>query len=92
MTDDSELQQAHLRIDALHRRIEHLETHLRHLHEHVGLGRLPQHPAPLDHEIEAVKQLLAAGREEEAVRLHRDITGQGLKETREALQSLPGGF
>lgn len=92
VTDDSDLQHTHLRIDALHRRIEHLETHLRRLHEHVGLGRLPQHPAPLDHEVEAVKQLLAAGREEEALRLHRDITGQGLKESREALQSLAGGF
>jgi hypothetical protein len=92
VTDDSDLHHAHLRIDALHRRIEHLETHLRRLHEHVGLGRLPQHPAPLDHEVEAVRQLLAAGREEEALRLHRDITGQGLKESREALQSLSGGF
>jgi hypothetical protein len=66
VTDDSDLYHAHLRIDALQRRIEHLESHLRRLHEHVGLGRLPQHPAPLDHEVEAVKQLLAAGREEGA--------------------------
>jgi hypothetical protein len=53
---------------------------------------LPQHPAPLDHEVEAVRQLIAAGREEEALRLHRDITGHGLKESREAVQGLPGGF
>lgn len=92
VTDAADLHNAHLRIDALQRRIEHLESHLGRLHEHVGLGRLPQHPAPLDHEVEAVRQLIAAGRKEEALRLHRDITGQGLKESREALESLPGGF
>ena len=46
VTDDSDLQHAHLRIHAVHRRVEHLETHLRRLHEHVGLGRLPQHRLP----------------------------------------------
>ena len=83
---------AHLRIDALHRRIQQLEEHVRRLHEHAGLGPLPDRPAPLDHELEAVRGLLSSGREQEALQLHRDITGQGEEESREALRSLSAGF
>jgi hypothetical protein len=83
---------AHARIDALVRRIQHLEDHVRHLHEHVGLGPLPASPAPLDHELQAVRGLLAEGREDEALRLHRDLTGLGEEESREALKSLTAGF
>jgi hypothetical protein len=83
---------AHLRIDALHRRIEHLESHIQRLHEHVGLAFSPDRPTPLDHEVAAVRQLLAEGRENEALRLHRDITGQGETEAREALASLTAGL
>lgn len=82
----------HVRIDALHRRIEYLEDHLRRLQEHVGLGPLPERPAPLDHEIDLVRRLLAEGREEEALRLHLDLTGQGITESREALKSLSAGL
>ena len=64
----------------------------RRLHEHVGLGPLPDRPAPLDHELEAVRGLLSSGREHEALQLHRDITGQGEEESREALRSLSAGF
>ena len=83
---------AHARIDALHRRIQQLEDHVRHLHEHVGLGPLPERPAPLDHELEPVRKLLSQGREEEALQLHRDLTGQAEEESREALSSLRAGF
>jgi hypothetical protein len=83
---------AHLRIDALHRRIQQLEDHVRRLHEHAGLGPLPDRPTPLDHELEAVRGLLSSGREREALQLHRDITGQGEEESREALRSLSAGF
>jgi hypothetical protein len=83
---------AHLRIDALHRRLQQLEDHVRRMHEHVGLGPLPDRPAPLDHELKAVRGLLASGREQEALQLHRDITGQGEEESREALRSLSAGF
>ena len=83
---------AHLRIDALHRRLQQLEDHVRRMHEHVGLGPLPDRPAPLDHELEAVRGLLASGREQEALQLHRDITGQGEEESREALRSISAGF
>ena len=65
---------------------------MRRLHEHVGLGPLPERPAPLDHEIETVRKLLSEGREDEAMRLHRDLTGQGEEESREALKSLSAGF
>lgn len=82
----------HLRIDALHRRIEHLEEHLRRLHEHVGLGPLPERPAPTAGEVETVKQLLREGKEEEALRLHRDLTGQGREEAHAAMESLRAGF
>jgi hypothetical protein len=92
VSEDPRPDHAHLRIDALHRRIEELESQLGRVYEHVGLGRLPEHGAPLDHEVEAVRQLLAAGREEEALQLHRDVTGQGLEESRAALRSLAGGF
>ena len=81
----------HLRIDALHRRIQHLEEHLARLHEHVGLGPLPERPAPTAGEVEAVKRLLAEGQEHEAERLHRDLTGQGREEARAALESLKAG-
>ena len=81
----------HLRIDALHERIKHLEEHLRRIHEHVGLGPLPQRPTQLDHEYEPVRRLLAEGREEEALQLHRDLTGQGEGEAREALKSIQAG-
>jgi hypothetical protein len=83
---------AHLRIDALHRRLQHLEDHIERMHEHLGLGPVPERPAPMDHEIDAVRGLLAEGREEEALRLHRDLTGQGREESREALRSLAGGL
>ena len=83
---------AQLRIDALHRRLAQLEDHVRRLHEHVGLGPVPERPAPLDHEVGAVRGLLAEGREEEALRLHSDLTGQGLEESRDALRSLTAGF
>jgi hypothetical protein len=83
---------AHLRIDALNRRIEHLEGHIRRLHEHVGLAMVADRPSPLAHEVEAVQELLADGREDEALRLHRDITGLGEEESREALESLRAGF
>ena len=83
---------AHLRIDALHRRLQQLEDHVRRLHEHVGLGPLPERPAPLEHELQTVRTLLSQGREEEAVRLHRDLTGQGEEESREALRSLSAGL
>jgi len=82
----------HVGIDALHRRVQHLEDQLRRVHEHVGLGPLPERPAPLDHEVDLVRQLLAEGREEEAPRLHRDLTGQGMDESREALKSLVAGL
>ena len=82
----------HARIDALHRRVQHLEEHLQRLHEHIGLGPLPERPAPLDHEVGIVRQLLAEGREEEALRLHRDLTGQGTEESRETLRSLSAGL
>lgn len=72
--------------------MQHLEDHLRRLHEHVGLGPLPERPAPLDHEIHAVRRLLSEGREEEALQLHRDLTGQGEEESREALSSLAAGL
>jgi Arc/MetJ family transcription regulator len=46
----------------------------------------------MDHEIDAVRGLLTEGREEEALRLHRDLTGQGREESREALRSLAAGL
>jgi hypothetical protein len=82
---------AHLRIDALHRRIEHLEEHLRRLHEHVGLGPLPERPAPTEGEVATIKRLLQDGQEAEAERLHRVLTGQGREEARAALESLRAG-
>ena len=88
MSDDH----AHLRIDALHRRIQHLEEHLRRIHEHVGLGPMPERPSPSNHETEGVQRLLSEGKEEEALQLHRDLTGQGLEEARAALEQLRGGF
>lgn len=83
---------AHARIDALHRRIGHLEDRVRRVHEHVGLGPMPERPAPLDHELEPVRRLLSQGREAEAVQLHRDLTGQAEEQSREALRSLTAGL
>ena len=82
----------HLRLQALHRRVQHLEDDLRRLHEHVGLGRVPDRSAATDQEIAAVRQLLAAGREEEALQLHRDLTGQGTDETEKVFESLRAGL
>ena len=82
----------HLRLQALHRPVEQLEDDLRRLHEHVGLGRVPDRSAATDQEIAAVRQLLAEGREEEALRLHRDLTGQGTDETQKVLESLRAGL
>ena len=83
---------AHARIDALHKRIHELEDLVRRLHEHVGLGPMPERPAPLDHELEPIRGLLQQGREQEALQLHRDLTGQAEEESREALRSLGAGF
>ncbi|MBI5103731.1 MAG: hypothetical protein HZB46_01845 [Solirubrobacterales bacterium] len=85
-------EEAHLRIDALHRRIQHLEDHLRQIHEHVGMGPMPERPAPAVEETEGVRRLLAEGKEQEALRLHRDLTGQGNEEARAALEQLRGSF
>ena len=88
MADDH----AHLRIDALRRRIDHLEQQLAHVHVHLGLGPVPERPTPEDHEVSAVRSLLAAGQENEALQLHRDLTGQGDVEARETLESLRAGL
>ena len=58
----------------------------------VGLGRVPDRSSATDQEIAAMRQLLAEGREEEALRLHRDLTGQGTDETQKVLESLRAGL
>lgn len=82
----------HLRIDALRRRVQHLERELARVHEHLGLAPPPERPTPSDHEVDAVRDLLAEGRETEALRLHRDLTGQGDDEARDALESIRAGM
>lgn len=83
---------AHLRLQALHRRVQHLEDELGRLHEHIGLDRLQERSAPTDQEVEAVRRLLAEGQEQEALRLHRDLTGQGTDEAQQTLESLRAGL
>jgi hypothetical protein len=81
-----------LRLDALHRRLRQLEEHIARMHQQLGLGDVPERPAPLGHEVAAVAELLSEGREEEALRLHRDLTGQGDLESRQALESIRAGL
>lgn len=81
-----------MRITALRNRIQQLEEHLARIHEHVGLGPLPERPAPGDHEVATVERLLDEGREEEALELHRDLTGQGTMEVTRVFESERAGL
>jgi hypothetical protein len=80
-----------LHLQALRHRVHQLEQELARIREHIGLA-LPDRPSPAEHEVQAVRDLLAAGEEEEALRLHRSLTGQGDAESRETLESLRAGF
>ena len=48
-------------------------------------------PDIADHE-EQVKHLLREGKEQEALQLHRDLTGMGVEEAEEMLASLRAGL
>ena len=87
MADDT----TELHLQALRHRVHRLEQDLARLREHVGLA-LPDRPTPAEHEVQAVRSLLAAGEEEEALRLHRSLTGQGDEESRDVLESMRAGL
>jgi len=80
-----------LHLEALRHRVHQLEQELARMREHIGLA-LPDRPAPEEHEVQAVRNLLAAGEEEEALRLHRSLTGQGDLESRDVLESMRAGL
>jgi hypothetical protein len=82
----------HLRIAGLRNRIQHLEQHLARIHEHVGLGPLPERPAPGQNEVATVRRLLAEGKEQEALELHQDLTGQGTLENFDVFYSERAGL
>ena len=82
----------HLRLDALQRRLRHIEQTLEHMHDRLGLGPMPARPAPGDDEVEGVRRLLSEGREQEALRLHLDLTGQGVEEVQDVFESLRAGL
>ena len=90
MTDSDDT--VHLRLDALHRRLRYIEQTLEQLHARLGLGPMPERPAPGDDETEGVRRLLSEGREQEALRLHLDLTGQGVEEVQDVFESLRAGL
>jgi hypothetical protein len=53
---------------------------------------MPERPAPGDDEVAGVRRLLSEGREQEALRLHLDLTGQGVDEVQDVFESLRAGL
>ena len=72
----------------LRERIRVLEAQTAHLYAHLGLDPGPfATPPPGDQLDPEVVQLLTSGRKINAIKLHRERTGVGLKEAHDAIEA-----
>jgi len=72
----------------LRERIRVLEAQTAHLYEHLGLDPGPfAAPPPGDQLDPEVVQLLTSGKKINAIKLHRERTGVGLKEAHDAVEA-----
>jgi large subunit ribosomal protein L7/L12 len=78
--DDAELTR-------LRERLRVLEAQVAHLYEHLGVDPGPfAAPPPADQLDPEVVQLLTSGKKINAIKLHREKTGLGLKEALDAIE------
>ncbi|KOU62240.1 hypothetical protein ADK55_08800 [Streptomyces sp. WM4235] len=71
-----------LRMKALERRADGLERRLGLVLDHFGI----EEPEPVG--LDEVRALVRAGRQVEAIRVHRRVTGSGLLEAKQAVEAL----
>jgi large subunit ribosomal protein L7/L12 len=74
-------------MDDLHDRLRKLETQVSHLYRHLGLDpadAVPQAGGGLDQD---VVQLINSGNKIQAIKVHRERTGLGLAEAKDAIEA-----
>jgi ribosomal protein L7/L12 len=74
-------------MDDVHQRLRTLEAQVAHLYRHLGVDSANAVPSASGDLAPEVVQLLNNGRKIEAIKVHRERTGLGLAEAKDAVEA-----